>query len=192
MMSKATRVMMIFNCVLMFILCGAQASKVEKQAQDTNQSKIPPVPTRYCGTNATATTLKKLSSIPGNGQFVKTDLTFTMDKLEDSSTLFYTCQITFQMDISKQVGIHFKMRVKDESGNYIMPDMMTGALSHGAGAYQNAMLSDTVFSNVTGGDPGKGKYTFELWALAGMGNLTIVPYMSNIAVLQLPSARPCN
>ena len=90
-----------------------------------------------------------------------------------------------QMILTLPVGAHFKIRVKDSSGKYIMPDMMTGAMSTAANSYQNAMLSDTVYHADTNFDPPSGLYTFELWALAGAGNLTIVPFMSNIAVLEL-------
>jgi len=67
-----------------------------------------------------------------------------------------------------------------------MPDMMTGQNSHDANSYENAMLSDTVYDTLSLGDPPKGSYTFELWALGGGGTVTVVPYMSNIAVLELP------
>lgn len=82
------------------------------------------------------------------------------------------------------------MRVKDSSGQYIMPDMMTGAVSHAANTLENAMLSDTVYHVGVKYDPPPGLYRFELWAMAGAGKLTIVPYMSNIAVLELPRQHP--
>lgn len=190
-MSKTTLVMVVLNCILIFFVLGTRADNTELQSTNDTRDKNPPA--RYCGTNATATTLERESPIRGNGQFVKTGLSLTVDKLEDGSVMFYTCQITFQLNIPDQVGAHFKMRVKDKLGNYVMPDMMTGQLSKGACAYENATLSDTVYGqDYPGGYLPRGKYTFELWALAGNGELTIVPFMSNIAVLQMPAAQPCN
>lgn len=183
--------MVVLNCMLILFVLGTRADKTETQSRNNTRDKNPPA--RYCGTNATATTLELESPIRGNGQFIKTGLSLPVDKLEDSSTLFYTCQITFQLNIPDEVGVQFKMRVKDKLGNYVMPDMMTGQLSNGANAYENAVLSDTVFGqDYPGGYLPRGKYTFELWAMAGNGEMTIIPFMSNIAVLQMPAARPCN
>lgn len=189
-MSKATITMVILNCMLIALLLVQQANKLEPKTQAATHGM--PSPTEYCGTNATATTLNSASTITGNSTFAQTGLTLSVTKLQDNSALFYTCQITFQFDTSSAVGAHFKMRVKDSNNNYIMPDMVTGEVSNWASAYENAMLSDTVIHTGNSGDPPAGTYTFELWALAGGGNLTIVPYMSNIAVLELPRPHPCD
>lgn len=135
---------------------------------------------------ARATTLEELSIIPGNKKWIPTKLKLLFNKTIHASNLFYTNQITFQSDTNDLCGAQFKMKVKNEKGIYIMPDMITGANTHKSYAYYNAMLSDTVFHESTNGVPPKGNYTFELWALAGCGNLTIVPYMSNIVVIELP------
>lgn len=142
-----------------------------------------------CANNANAATAIVPSLIPADGQFHLTALTLTLSKISNQSTLFYTNQITYQFDAAGPYGAQFKMRVKDANGSYIMPDMMTGGVSLAANAYNNAILSDTVFDTLASGDPPTGSYTFELWALSGGGQLTVDPYMSNIAVLELPNAQ---
>jgi|GEM_PF-6832939 len=190
-MSKAFAFSVVFNVALMGLLVGQnirrRMSKGSLNAAVTPEASSleGPCPgSGICGSNAG--TLDKTAVIPGDGQFHPTGFNLQVTKVHPESLFFYTCQITFQFDIPQSVGVQFKMRVKDSSGDYIMPDMMTGQVSNAANAYQNAMLSDTVHHIGTNFDPPPGLYTFELWALAGAGNLTIVPFMSNIAVLEIP------
>lgn len=189
-MSKKFAFSILLNVALIALLVGQEVRKRLPKglsnaplSREVSSSKGPCPGPGICGTNAV--TLDNRADIIGDGQFHPTGFNLQIYKTQDNSLLFYTCQITFQFDIPEPVGAHFKMRVKDSSGNYIMPDMMTGEMSNSANAYQNAMLSDTVHHMGTYFDPPAGLYTFELWALAGGGNLTIVPFMSNIAVLEL-------
>jgi hypothetical protein len=189
-MSKKLAFSMVLNVALMGLLVaqeirnrlpkGLPNAPVSREASPKGPCPGPGI----CGTNAV--TLDKRADIVGDGQFHPTGFNLQVYKTQKNSFLFYTCQITFQFDIPQSVGAHFKMRVKDSSGKYIMPDMMTGEVSNAANAYQSAMLSDTVYHMGTNFDPPAGLYTFELWALAGAGTLTIVPFMSNITVLELP------
>ena len=196
-MSKRITALIVLNAVLICLILGqgiyiwihrgAQNGPIllpERISQGVQSGKCS---VGWCGSSAT--TLLSRTDIPGDKQFHPTGLTLAVEKTQGASFLFYTCQITFQFDTPATFGARFKMRVKDSSGSYIMPDMETGAVSSSAHAYRNAMLSDMVYHTGVRADPPPGVYTFELWALAGGGTLTIVPFMSNIAVLELPRQR---
>lgn len=195
-MSNKFVISVILNVALIGLIVGQEIKKrtpsspaeIASSAQnrpETGPSPEGPCPgSGICGTNAF--TLLERVDIVGDGQFHPTGFNLQVYKTQKNSYLFYTSQITFQFDIPQSVGAHFKMRVKDSSGKYIMPDMTTGSVSRAANSLENAMLSDTVYHTGTKFDPPPGLYTFELWALGGAGKLTIVPFMSNIAVLELP------
>jgi hypothetical protein len=180
----------IFVCLILLIIgLSVPVTATRRKAIQQKPKKETPIQ-RYEVTNANAITLEKLDWLPGDKQFHPTGLSLTVDKIATNSTLFYTCQITLQVNIPEQTGVQFRMRVKNAKGDHIMPDMQTGTVTQAANALYNAFLSDTVYSVKTKASPEMGKYTFELWAMAGQGKLLIVPYMSNIAVLELPHATP--
>ena len=195
-MSKKLVISIVLNVALIGLIAGQEINKRSQQSStESTSSSMPatdpasspegPCPgSGICGTNAD--TLLKRVDLPGDGQFHPTGFNLKVYKTMGGSYLFYTAQITFQFDIPETAGAQFKIRVKDSSGQYVMPDMMTGSVSNAANALENAMISDTVYHAGVKNDPPPGLYTFELWALGSAGKLTIVPFMTNIAVLELP------
>ena len=145
---------------------------------------VPKQNSATCNYNTWGTTLTQVVLIEGDVEYHFTGFERTIHKQYNTSILAYSYQITFQPSLSVPTGNQFQIRVKDSTGVYIMPTMETGQATVAAGQY-NAHMSDTVYNYLIKDTPTSGDYTFELWAMTGQGQLTIVPYRTNLVIMEI-------
>lgn len=132
-----------------------------------------------------ATTFNDLHSVSQPLTWTKAgELAFP--KYQNESNLFFTCQVTFTNNEPGPYGTMFKLKFRTLAGEYISESPFTGQVSAYANAYQNCHLSDTILDSRVMNHPPAGDYVAELWALTGGGTLNVVPFATNIAVLEAP------